>query len=176
MAKKKTNWNKLNRTIHYWGSSICAIPVIIIIISGMLLTYKKDIEWIQPPSTKGVEKNNPAISFPQILDAAISVKKAEIYSWQDIDRLDVRPQKGITKIQAKSGWEIQIDNKTTEVLQVAYRRSDLIEAIHDGSFFSDIAKYWIFFPSSLILLTLWITGMYLFLIVIFGKKKKKKNA
>jgi hypothetical protein len=67
------------------------------------------------------------------------------------------------KVRAENSWEIQIDANTGAVLQVAYRRSDLIESIHDGSFFGDYAKLWLFLPSALVLIGLWVTGMVLFL-------------
>lgn len=168
----KINWKKFNRKTHYWGSIICAIPIIIVIGTGVLLLLKKDIEWVQPSSMRGQGKV-PEISFEQVLDTAKKVPEAGIKEWSDIDRLDVRPKKGIIKIRAKNRWEIQIDHQTKEILQVAYRRSDFIESIHDGTFFHDYAKLWLFLPCAIILLTLWITGMYLFLTTHFSKRKNK---
>ena len=60
------------------------------------------------------------------------------------------------------------------MLSSTYRRSDLIESLHDGSWFGDLAKYWIFLPNGLILLFLWVSGLYLFWIP-FGAKRKKKR-
>ena len=106
--------------------------------------------------------NTPSVSFEHILKTVSSVEQADISVWDDINRLDIRPSKGIVKVQAESGWEIQVDTQTGEILQVAYRRSDLIESLHDGSFFGDPVKYWIFLPSGLILLVMLLTGLYLF--------------
>ncbi|MCM8541902.1 MAG: hypothetical protein NE328_16655 [Lentisphaeraceae bacterium] len=78
------------------------------------------------------------------------------------------------KIRANNNWEIQIDQKSGDVLQVAFRRSDIIESIHDGSFFHDSAKLWLFLPSSLILLFLWFSGIYLFILPFLNKNKRKK--
>lgn len=170
----KINWNKFNRKTHYWGSIICALPIIIIIATGLLLIFKKQSDWVQPPTIKGSSKV-PTLTFPEILDIAKTVSAAEISSWKNIDRLDVRPKKGVIKIRAKNRIEVQIDHQSGEVLHVAYRRSDVIEAIHDGSFFHDKVKYLLFFPASLILLFLWITGLYLFIIPLLKKKKKHKK-
>ena len=90
----------------------------------------------------------------------------------DIDRIDIRVDKGIAKIRAKSGWEVQLDTETADVLHVAYRRSDLIETIHDGSFFADFVKLYIFLPIGILLIIMWGTGIYLFLLPRFRKKKK----
>ena len=80
--------------------------------------------------------------------------------------------KGVAKLRANSGWEVQVDTNNGEVLSVAYRRSDIIEQIHDGSFFSDAVKLYIFLPTGVLLILMWGTGLYLFLLPRFRKKKK----
>ena len=104
-----------------------------------------------------------------------SVEAAEIDGWEDIDRLDVRPDRGMLKIRSLNRWEIQIDTASAEVLQVAYRRSDLIEKIHDGSFFHDNIKLWIFFPTAIILFFMWLTGVYLFVVPFLAHRKKRQR-
>ena len=170
---KKFNWNKWTRKTHYWGSFIVLLPVLIIIVTGIFLQLKKDVVWIQPETTTGQISNDPSISFEQILDMAKTIKEAEISSWEDIDRLDVRIGKGIVKVRSNNRWEIQIDTHSGEVTQVAYRRSDLIEQIHDGSWFHDKVKIWIFLPSGIILFVLWITGFYMVLSPYIVKWRKK---
>jgi hypothetical protein len=73
----------------------------------VLLTIKKEVEWIQPSSHKGVERQTA-------------------------------PIKNLAKVlPSDTNWEVQVDTHTSEVLQVAQRRSDVIEAIHEGSNFTD---------------------------------------
>ena len=124
------NWNKWTRKTHYWGSFIVLLPVLIIIVTGIFLQLKKDVVWIQPETTTGQISNDPSISFEQILDIAKTIKEAEISSWEDIDRLDVRIGKGIVKVRSNNRWEIQIDTHSGEVTQVEYRRSELIEQFY----------------------------------------------
>jgi uncharacterized iron-regulated membrane protein len=52
----------------------------------------------------------------------------------------------------------------------------LIESIHDGSFFHDRAKLRLFLPAALVLVGLWMTGIYLFFLPYFAiwKKRRKK--
>lgn len=167
-------WLKLSRKTHYWAAILCAIPVLVVILSGLLLLLKKESAWIQPPTARG-EKGSPTVDFPQILAAAVTVPQAAIRSWEDITRLDIRPDKGLVKVHAKNHWEIQLDHRSGEILQVAYRRSDLIESMHDGSFFHEHVKLWVFLPSALILLLLWITGIYLFIkpqMIKWGRKRR----
>ncbi len=167
-------FNLLNRKVHYWASAIFALPVLIIIVTGLILQLKKDVAWIQPETIKGVSKS-PELSLDKILEISKGVEVAEIQSWQDIDRLDVRPTKGMVKVRTKNSWEVQIDLKTGKVLQTAYRRSDLIESIHDGSFFHDYAKLWLFLPSAIVLLLLWLTGIYMFILPYWVRSRRKKK-
>lgn len=174
------NWRKWTRKTHYWGSIIIAIPVLIVIVTGLILQVKKQSTWVQPPTIRG-QAETPTILFDQILDVAKTVPEAEISSWDDVDRLDVRPGKGVVKIRANNRWEVQADLETGEILHVAFRRSDWLESIHDGSFFHENAKLWLFLPSGIILLILWVTGIYMFILPYQVKwqrrqKKKKKAA
>jgi uncharacterized iron-regulated membrane protein len=161
---------RFNRKTHKWGSIIIALPILLVLITGILLLLRKEFSAIQPPTQKGID-NIPTITFEQILTKVKMAKKVGVKSWQDIDRLDVRPSKGIVKVRAKNGWEIQLDSKSGAILQVAYRRSDWIESLHDGTFFHKSANLWLMLPSALILLTLWLTGLYLFFFPYFRKKR-----
>ncbi len=163
-----------SRKIHRWGAIIIALPFLIVLISGLFLQLKKDVAWIQPASMEGVS-NIPSITFEEILEASKSVPEAEISSWEDIDRLDVRPDKGMVKVRAVNHWEIQIDTETGTILQAEYRRSDIIEAIHDGSWFHESAKLWIFLPTGIIVTILWITGIYMFFIPYLNKRRNRKR-
>ena len=172
---KNFNWNKWTRKTHYCGSFIVFLPVLIVSITGIFLQLKKEIDWIQPPTVSGDLPNNPSISFEEILEAAKTVKETNIDSWNDIDRLDVRIEKGIVKVRTKDRWEVQVDTYSGKVVQVAYRRSDIIEEIHDGSWFHENVKLLIFLPSGIILFLLWITGFYMVLIPYLSKWKKRKS-
>ena len=108
------------------------------------------------------------------LESAKTVAEAEIISWDNIDRIDIRPDKGIAKIRSKNNWEIQLDLETSEIYSVNYRRSDIIESIHDGSFFTDYIKFGVFFPTGILMIVLSFTGIYMFIIPILRKRKKGK--
>lgn len=166
---------KLNRVIHRWGSIAIALPVLLVIVTGLILLLKKDVAWIQPPTQKG-KVAELDLTFDQILEVSKSVPEAKVESWGDIDRLDVRPSKGLVKVRANNRWEIQIDGTTSEILQVAYRRSDFIESLHDGSFFHDKVKLWVMLPAAVVLFVLWVTGIYLFLQPHLLRRRRRKAA
>ena len=163
----------LLRKIHYWGSFSIALPLIIMIGAGLLLMVKKEFDWIQPPSQKGIERQLvPMASMQDLFDAASAVEVAEFTRWDQLQRADLKPGKGIIKFVSKTDWEVQIDTHTTEVLSIAQRRSDVIESIHDGSFFADWVKLWVFLPAGIGLFVLWVSGIYLFT---FTEYKKRRN-
>ncbi len=168
------SWNRWTRKLHRWGAVIIFIPLLLVIGSGLLLQLKKQMLWIQPAITEGTS-TVPEIPWQNILEATSKIPESEVHSWSDIDRVDVRPGYGIAKVQCKNRWEIQIDLATGEILSVNYRRSDLIESLHDGSFFSDPVKLWIFLPNGLTLLGLWCSGVYLWWLPIGVKRKKRKQ-
>ncbi|MDE0861615.1 MAG: hypothetical protein OSA93_15745 [Akkermansiaceae bacterium] len=165
--------SKLSRVSHRWGSIIALLPITIIVFSGIVLQLKKESAYIQPPTQRGAG-TEPTIGFERILEVARTVPEAEIESWEDVDRLDVRPGKGVVKVQCKNRYEVQIDIETAEILQVAFRRSDLIESIHDGSYFNDHFKLWVFLPAGIVLATLVLTGLHLFLRPYLARRKRAR--
>ena len=152
---------RTNRKIHKWVSIVLAIPLLLSLTTGILLLVKKEFNYIQPQTIKGQSKV-PTIAFARILTIANSITSADIGDWKDVDRLDVRPSKGIIKIRSHNSTEIQIDFTTGEVLSVAQRRSDFIETLHDGTYFEDNANLWLMLPVAIGALLLLITGLYVF--------------
>jgi uncharacterized iron-regulated membrane protein len=173
--KTGTNFRILNRKLHRWGSIAVALPFLVVLVTGLLLQLKKQLPWVQPPEQR-TANTVPMLSMDRILEVARSVPEAQVSDWSHIDRLDVRPGKGIVKVAATNHWELQLDLASGELLQSAYRRSDLIEQLHDGSWFHDAAKLWIFLPSAVVVLGLWVTGIYLFLLPFRAKANKRRGA
>lgn len=166
----------LNRKVHYWGSIIITIPLLLVIATGILLLLKKDVVWIQPETITGSSKEDiPQISFQELLNSAKSVKQAKIFNWEDIKRIDIQPGKGMAKVVSINNYEVQIDTQTGKVLQVAYRRSDVIEALHDGTYFHESVKYLVSMPSGIILFVLLTSGVVLFVQPYWVRAKRKKH-
>ena len=165
------SFNRTNRKIHKWGSIIIAIPLLVVIATGILLLLKKELSFIQPPTATG-SGQIPQVTFAQVLSIATTVEQAQISDWSDIDRLDVRPDKGIIKIRSNNKIEIQIDSENGAILHVAERNSDLIESIHDGTFFEKRANLWLMLPVAIVALALLITGVILFFVPYLKKRNR----
>jgi uncharacterized iron-regulated membrane protein len=161
----RVSLNHWSRRVHRWATVATAVPLLLVVVSGILLQLKKDLAWVQPPTQQGapgLTADEPkAASLDAVLAAARGVSEAGVRTWDDIDRLDLRVKDRVVKVQARSGWEIQVCAVTGTLLQAAVRRSDLIEALHDGSWFGSVAKLGIFLPSAVLVLVLWMTGVWL---------------
>jgi len=59
--------------VHRWVATIIAIPMLLIILTGIFLQVRKPIDWIQPPTLKGSEKYSPTLPLEQVLTKAKSV-------------------------------------------------------------------------------------------------------
>ena len=167
------HFNVANRKVHFWASFVAGLPILVIVASGIVLQMKKHWAWVQPVEHRGTT-TVPAIDFGRIMTSLQNVPALGVTGWDDIDRLDVRPGRGVAKVTLNSRWEVQIDLGTGAVMQTAYRRSDLIESIHDGSFFGgDWVKLGLFLPAGLTLLLLWLSGIWMLWVNLHGKRKKR---
>jgi hypothetical protein len=168
------HFNVANRKVHFWASFVAGLPLLVIIASGIMLQTKKQWTWVQPAEQRGTG-TVPAIDFERIMAALQSDPALGVTGWEDVDRLDVRPGRGVAKVTLYSRWEAQIDLGSGQLMQTAYRRSDLIESIHDGSFFGgDWVKLGLFLPAGLTLLLLWLSGVWMLWVNLHGKRQKRR--
>ena len=150
--------------------------MLIVVVTGLLLQVKKEFAWIQPPTERGVSiENRSPLSLDKLLDIVREVPEAQVAQWSDIDRFDIRPSKGVAKVRCTNRWEVQIDLSTGELLASNYRRSDLIESLHDGSFFTDWCKLGVFLPNGFVLLGLLLSGIWLWYLPIKSWRNKRRR-
>jgi hypothetical protein len=131
-----TRWS---RRWHRIISITVAFILLISSLTGILLSWKKNIDLIQPESVIGIDQNiSNWKPVTEIAEIAVHALDSLDIDGQQIDRLDFRPDKGMVKVLfAKGYWEVQVDCSTGKILSVQRRYSDLIEKIHDGSIISN---------------------------------------
>lgn len=163
------------RRSHRWGAILVAAPFLLVLLSGLLLQLKKELTWVQPATVKGKGKE-PSVAWDAVLMSLRGVPEAEVATWADVERMDVRPRDGIIKVQCRNRYEVQVDFRSGDVVQVGYRRSDLIESLHDGSWFGEPAKLYVFLPAAVVVLGLWLTGVYLFVLPIAVRRRRRSRS
>lgn len=160
---------RIYRKIHKWISIPFVIFLLVIGVTAILLAWKKPLQLIPKTQETRVEVRSSWISLESMIQIGKAYMLDSLGKAADIDRVDVRPDKGIAKLVFKSHFtELQIDGFTGEILSVKQRNSDLIEKIHDGSIIDFLlgqnrenAKLIYSTLTSLVLILLCISGFYL---------------
>ena len=155
-------YNVLNRKVHYWLAAIIALPLVVIATTGSILQLKKHWSWVQPPEKRG-STQTPTVELSGILEALKADPSLKVEHWGHVKRIDVRPDRGVAKAWLHTDYEAQVDLGNARILQVAYRRSDWLESIHDGSIFGDVVKLGLFWPTAVGLVLMWLGGLWMFL-------------
>lgn len=171
------------RKIHRFTGALLFVFFFLVGATGLVLGWKKDTGGIiLAPTYKG-KSSDPTRWLPmhEIRTKAIAAAKERIdpAMTAEIDRIDVRPDKGMAKFLFLEGyWGIQMDLTTGEVLNVERRRSDFIENVHDGSIVdvmlgTSYGQFKLFYTSvmGLSLLLFTVTGFWLW----YGPKQFKRD-
>ena len=178
-TKKQAKRLRLFRKIHRFTGACLFMFFFVVSMSGLLLGWKKHSQGVILPKTQKGASTNPqdwkTLDELQVIATDIANKTdSPEFGSDKIDRMDVRPTKGIVKILFKDDFrEIQLDMTTGKMLSLDRRYSDLIEKIHDGSILdrslSTSDDYFKLFYTTLMggsLLLFTITGFWLW----FGPK------
>ncbi|MEM1216294.1 MAG: PepSY-associated TM helix domain-containing protein [Bacteroidota bacterium] len=167
------------RKVHrYTGASLFAL-FLIISITGLLLGWKKNSGgYLLPKSQRGI---STLATDWQALDELQNRARFLLDSLHPeldsaVDRIDVRPSKGMVKFTFKAHYhELQLDLTTGQLLSAAKRRSDLLEQMHDGSIIdrqlgSNFFKLVYTSLTGLALLVFTVTGFWLW----YGPKRMRR--
>ncbi len=142
MTKKLVQQTRQTRSLHKKIGIILMVLVLLISISGLLLGIKDEIG-LKPQTESATQIDSDQwISIKRIDSIAKVYAQEQLHLDSQIDRIDIRPSKGIAKILYKKHFtELQIDIQTAEVVSVSTRADHFIERLHDGSiidfYFSD---------------------------------------
>lgn len=188
MLKSKTRQQQAKilrwaRTIHRQTGALLFICFLFISITGLLLGWKKHSnDWLLASTAKG--------SSTELADwlPIDSLHKKAVYHLRQavspaisttIDRIDVRPNKGVVKFTFQDHYYgLQLDGATGELLRLEKRRADFVEQMHDGSlvdkfFLGGGSVFKLFYTSltGIALLIFTVTGFWLW----YGPKRMRAN-
>ena len=179
--KKQAALLRQARKLHRVTGALLFVFFFIMALSGLFLGWKKQTGLL-PPSQKGASaqpkdwlsidslRSRAAVYLHDSVSASLST---------ELDRIDIRPDKGLVKfVYADHFWGLQLDCTTGALLSVDRRASDFIEQIHDGSILdlttrtgSDLFKLFYTTVMGLALLLFTITGFWLW----YGPKQMRKG-
>ncbi len=162
---------------HKWVGVVSGVVLVNIAVTGFLLLLKKDNGWIQPPTMEG-SSGSPQdfITMPRLFSVVLNAGHEDFRQIKDIDRIDFRPGKRVHKVRSRHNHsEIQVDAVTGEVLSASSRRSDLIENLHDGSFFGRAFHGWLMPIAAVSLLFLVASGIYLWIEPIARRWRRRRR-
>lgn len=161
------------KKLHSWLAIMMAVPLLLIITTGLLLHASPFVKTLQPPTLKG-RQAVLKISFAEAISIAAAIPETEIRDGHDVAQIDARPAAGVIRVRAKNFWEVQLDGSTGEVLSSARRWKSILMTLHDGSWFGSIIEYGVVFPAGITLFILWVTGIGLFVLprLIINKRKR----
>ncbi|WP_339835543.1 PepSY domain-containing protein [uncultured Maribacter sp.] len=171
------------RKIHRITGAALFIFFFFIAITGLLLGWKKHSGGIilsksyQGTSTE-LKNWLPIDSLNTLADSYL-LKTISPELSTEIDRIDIRKEKGMVKfIYANHLWGLQLDGATGKLLHADRRYSDLIEHIHDGSILDNYLgtsnnQIKVFYTTvmGVALLVFTITGFWLW----YGPKRMRRN-
>jgi len=166
------------RSWHKWVGLISAVFLMILAGTGFLLAIKGRVDWIRPATQKGTKMPSlvGSISLEVAAKSAVSVGIPELASVRDIDRFEYHTDKNIFKILSVKGYhEVQVDGATGKVLSVGKRNDQLIEDIHDFSFFSSFLHQWWLPVVALGLLALACSGLLIYTIPVLRRRKFERE-
>lgn len=168
--KRRFRLPAFSSKMHYYLGLIVAIPWIIVIVSGLLLQVRYEVPWVKPPLQTGSE-GVPELQFTEVMRKAGLIPGVDLSDWEDVWRFYVYPNKGVVSVRSKSRWQTQFDLNTGELLDLSFRRTDLIEDIHEGKWMG--ANFWLFLPVHVVSLFLWFFGVVIWINSIFPRFLKR---
>ncbi len=151
--------------LHKWIGIVSALLLINVSVTGLLLLKKKQFAWLQPPTQTGAAGTAADfITVQKLLDSVVELKHPDFPDTEAIDRIDFRPGKRIFKVRSvHNNTEVQVDATNGNVLSMATRRSDFLEALHDGSWFGAWLHNILMPLAAVANFLLVVTGLYLWL-------------
>lgn len=181
--KSQAKWIRISRKIHRTTGISLFVFFFIVSITTLLLGWKKDsggylLAETQQGTTSDLREWLPLDSLYTIAGRVMQDSLGQDFN-NEVDRMEVRQGNGILKVTFKNTyWGLQLDGATGNALNLAPRRSDFIEDIHDGSILdeyfqteNEIFKLIYTSVMGLALFGFTLTGFWLW----YGPKRMKKS-
>jgi hypothetical protein len=110
--------------------------VVVISVTGILLNHKRALDLMPRTAVTQVDAFDTSLPLPELARLAREAVSSEV-SATGIDRMDVRPAKGIIKVRFKDRriTEVTLALKDGTVLVRGLRNDSFLEQLHSGDAF-----------------------------------------
>ncbi len=175
---------RIFRKVHRITGALLFVFFFIVAITGLLLGWKKHSGGLILADTQSGTSSDLKTWLPMdsLQSLAIDLLHENVSPSlsNEIDRIDVRPGKGVVKFSFKDHYYgLQLDGATGKLLQVEQRRSDFIEHIHDGTIVDNLLNtgsglFKLFYTTvmGLALILFTVTGFWLW----YGPKRMRRRS
>ena len=164
------------RSLHRWIGFTASVFLAVISVTGFFLAMKGRFAFMRPPvqETASLERIEDILPVAEILRIAFDAGHPELSEVKEVDRVDYRPKDNVFKVVSKDGYrEIQVDGTQGKIVSNAFRNDQLMEDIHDMSFFADAVHGYLLPVVAVGLCFLSISGIFIFLTPIYRRWKFK---
>ncbi|MET0650160.1 MAG: PepSY domain-containing protein [Pyrinomonadaceae bacterium] len=169
---------RVSRIVHRTTGALLFVFFFFVACTGLLLGWKKDTGGVILAKTYQGSSTDLKDWLPihVLHHKAVAVMRESVSPdlSLELDRIDIRPDKGVVKfVFVEHYWGVQLDGTTGEALHIERRRADFIENVHDGSVLDYLAgtggqiKLAYTSVMGLALLTFTVTGFWLW----YGPKR-----
>jgi uncharacterized iron-regulated membrane protein len=142
--KRQADLLRVARKVHRTTGAVLFVFFFVVAVTGLLLGWKKHSAGVILPKSYAGKSTDPKDWLPihVLQEKAFHIARTQISPdlSLELDRIDIRPDKGMVKfVFVQDYWGLQIDCTTGELLHIERRYADLIENIHDGSYLDYLA-------------------------------------
>jgi uncharacterized iron-regulated membrane protein len=141
---------------HLWAGLVSTGILLMVSVTGILLNHKKVLGFMAEVSHEASGEFSEALSMAELAAAAERAVPPEIAA-SGIDRMDVRPSKGLIKVRFadRKVMEVTLDTHTGAVLLVGERNDVFLERLHSGEIFGG---FWTLLSDAAAVLVLLLVG------------------
>jgi len=164
--------------LHRWLGVALGLVLAMSAVTGLLLLWKKDYAWLQPPVMVGVPGAPGELKpLAAVYEAVLALGAEGFARPEDIARIEFRPSQGVHKVLSKQReLEVQVCATTLQTHGPNRRMSDWLEQLHDGSWFGSAAHRVLMPLAAVVLLWLALSGYVMWLWPKWRRRQQRRAA
>ena len=147
-SKKIVQW-------HIILGAICSLPLLLTAITGVFLILRQHLSFMQPP-----EIRRPAIMINKLISPEKIIDVSGINP-SLVNTIIYKPKSGIIQVRTNDQLEYHFSALDGSVLQFGPKRTSLFIQLHEGSYFGELVKNFVFIPMAFIFILVLFSGIYL---------------